>query len=111
MSRNEAQTRFELIDPAIEMRGWRRSEISIEVKTDPQIDIVDGKPRRRPAGRTDYILRRPLTDGTEPIPLAIIEAKREGLPPRTRFAAGQRLPRRRIEQRPVCVQFQWPPVC
>ena len=81
MSRNEAQTRFELIDPAIEMRGWRRSEISIEVKTDPQIDIVDGKPRRRPAGRTDYILRRPLTDGTEPIPLAIIEAKREGLPP------------------------------
>ena len=81
MSRNEAQTRFELIDPAIEMRGWRRSEISIEVKTDPQIDIVDGKPCRRPAGRTDYILRRPITDGTEPIPLAIIEAKREGLPP------------------------------
>ncbi len=81
MSRNEAQTRFELIDPAIELRGWRRSEISIEVKTDPQIDIVDGKPRRRPAGRTDYILRRPLTDDTEPIPLAIIEAKREGLPP------------------------------
>ncbi len=81
MSRNEAQTRFELIDPAIETRGWRRSEISIEVKTDPQIDIVDGKPRRRPAGRTDYILRRPLADGTEPIPLAIIEAKREGLPP------------------------------
>jgi type I restriction enzyme R subunit len=81
MSRNEAQTRFELIDPAIELRGWRRSEISIEVKTDPQIDIVDGKPRRRPAGRTDYILRRPLTDDIEPIPLAIIEAKREGLPP------------------------------
>lgn len=81
MSRNEAQTRFDLIDPAIEIRGWRRSEISIEVKTDPQIDIVDGKPRRRPAGRTDYILRRPLADATEPIPLAIIEAKREGLPP------------------------------
>jgi type I restriction enzyme R subunit len=81
MSRNEAQTRFELIDPAIETRGWRRSEISIEVKTDPQIDIVDGKPRRRPTGRTDYILRRPLADDTEPIPLAIIEAKREGLPP------------------------------
>ena len=81
MSRNEAQTRFELIDPALETRGWRRSEISIEVKTAPQIDIVDGKPRRRPAGRTDYILRRPLADGGEPIPLAIIEAKREGLPP------------------------------
>lgn len=81
MSRNEAQTRFELIDPAIELRGWRRSEISIEVKTPPQIDIVDGKPRRRPAGRTDYILRRPLMENSEPIPLAILEAKREGLPP------------------------------
>lgn len=81
LTRNETQTRLELIDPAIELRGWRRSEISVEVKTDPQIDIVDGKPRRRPAGRTDYILRRPLADNTEPIPLAIIEAKREGLPP------------------------------
>lgn len=81
MSRNEAQTRFELIDPAIEARGWRRSEISIEVRTPPQIDIVDGKPRRRPAGCTDYILRRSLSEGSEPIPLAILEAKREGLPP------------------------------
>lgn len=89
MSRNEAQTRFELIDPAIEVRGWRRSEISIEVKTDPQIDIVDGKPRRRPSGRTDYILRRPLADDTEPIPLAIIEAKREGLPPQHGLQQGK----------------------
>ncbi|HEV2452687.1 MAG TPA: DEAD/DEAH box helicase family protein [Verrucomicrobiae bacterium] len=80
MSRNEAQTRFELIDPAIELRGWLRPDILVET-TAAQIDIVDGKARRRPAGRTDYILRRPLTENTEPIPLAILEAKREGLPP------------------------------
>ena len=80
MSRNEAQTRFDLIDPALQERGWLRSDIRIEV-TAAQIDIVDGKPRRRPSGRTDYLLRRPLVEGGEPIPLAAIEAKREGLPP------------------------------
>ena len=80
MSRNEAQTRFDLIDPALETRGWLRSDIRIEV-TAAQIDIVDGKARRRPAGRTDYLLRRPLAAEDEPMPLAIIEAKREGLPP------------------------------
>lgn len=40
-------------------------------------------PYRRwlPAGRTDYLPCRPLTEGTEPIPLAISESKREDLPP------------------------------
>jgi type I restriction enzyme R subunit len=79
-SRNEAQTRYELIDPALDTRGWLRSDIRIET-TARQIDIIDGKPVRRPTGRTDYLLRRPLTDCGEPIPLAIMEAKREGLPP------------------------------
>ena len=79
MSRNEPQTRFELIDPALETRGWLRSDIRVEA-TAAQIDIIDGKPHRRPEGRTDYILRRPLAEGGEPVALAIIEAKREGLP-------------------------------
>jgi type I restriction enzyme R subunit len=79
-SRNEQQTRFELIDPALDQRGWLRSDIKVEV-TAAQIDIIDGLPVRRPAGRTDYLLCRPLCKGAEPLPLAIIEAKREGLPP------------------------------
>ncbi len=80
MPRNEAQTRFELIDPALEQRGWLRSDIRIEETAAP-VDIVYHKGQRRAKGRTDYVLRRPLEPGTEPIPLAIIEAKREGLPP------------------------------
>ena len=81
MSRNEAQTRFELIDPMlIDQRGWRREDMRLET-TAAQIDIVYGKGQRRPLGRTDYLLCRPFSDGTEPIPLAILEAKREGLPP------------------------------
>lgn len=80
MSRNEAQTRFELVDPALDARGWSRSDIRIEETAAP-VDIVHGRGQRRAKGRTDYVLRRPLEPGTEPIPLAIIEAKREGLPP------------------------------
>jgi type I site-specific restriction endonuclease len=44
--RNEQQTRFELIDPALETRGWLRSDIKVEV-TAAQIDIIDGKTVRR----------------------------------------------------------------
>src|SRR5262245_20169239 len=80
MGRNEAQTRFELMDPALRDCVGARSDIRLE-ETLPAVDIVYGKGRRRPKGRTDYVLRRPLEPGTEPIPLAIIEAKREGLPP------------------------------
>ncbi len=80
MTRNEAQTRYELIDPALEARGWPRSDVRIE-ETPAPVDIVYGKGQRRARGRTDYVLRRPLEPGAEPLPLAIIEAKREGLPP------------------------------
>ncbi|MEN9573392.1 MAG: Type restriction enzyme protein [Verrucomicrobiota bacterium] len=77
MSRNEAQTRFDLIDPALFLRGWVRADIRIE-ETAAQIDIVDGQGHRRPVGRTDYVLRRPLVPEAEPIALAIVEAKAEG---------------------------------
>ncbi len=32
MSRNEAQTRFDLVDPALETRVWLRSDIRIDGK-------------------------------------------------------------------------------
>ena len=81
MARNEDQTRFELIDPVlIDQRGWSRADIAVE-ETNCAVDIVHGEGKLRPKGRADYVLRRPLQPGTEPIPLGIIEAKREGLPP------------------------------
>jgi type I restriction enzyme R subunit len=80
MPRSEAQVRFELIDPALETRGWSRADIRVE-EVAAAIDIVNHQPRRRLKGRTDYVLRRPLEPGTEPVPLAIIEAKHEGLTP------------------------------
>jgi type I restriction enzyme R subunit len=81
MPRNEAQTRFELIDPVLtEECGWRRQDNKIE-QTAAQIDIVYGKPQRRPAGRTDYLLCQRIDESGDLIPLAILEAKHEGLPP------------------------------
>lgn len=81
MPRNEAQTRFEVLDPALARRGWQPGvDITVEETAAP-VDIAYGKGHRRGKGRTDYVLRRPLEPGTPPIPLAIIEAKREGLPP------------------------------
>ncbi|MGA2619227.1 MAG: hypothetical protein ABSF26_16585 [Thermoguttaceae bacterium] len=66
MSRDEAQTRFELIDPTLVDRGWDRSDIRIE-ETLPAVDIVYGKGRRRPKGRTDYVLRRSLGRVRNPV--------------------------------------------
>ena len=78
---NEAQTRFELIDPALVRRGWQPGvDIKVE-ETAARVDIIYGKGKRRPKGRTDYVLRHPLAPDAEPTPLAILEAKREGLPP------------------------------
>ena len=47
MARIEAQTRFELIDPALEGRGWnRRTDIRV-VETAKPIDIVNHQPCER----------------------------------------------------------------
>jgi type I restriction enzyme R subunit len=80
-TRSEAQVRFELVDPVlIDQRGWSRSDIHVE-ETVGQVDIVYHKGQRRPKGRTDYVLRHPLAPDAPPIPLAIMETKRENLPP------------------------------
>ena len=80
MARNEDQTRFDLIDPALFARSWERADIAVE-ETNCAVDIINGEGKRRPKGRADYVLRRALQPGAEPLPLAIIEAKKESLPP------------------------------
>lgn len=75
MSRNEAQTRRDLIDPKLFERGWTNDLIRVEV-IPGGTDIVDGKPVRR-KGRTDYLLCLPVLQGQPPLPIAILEAKKE----------------------------------
>ncbi|SRR5712692_481475 len=77
---NESDTRAKLIDPAIHACGWTEDLIKRE-ETAGAIHMVDGRPRRRSRGRIDYTLRIKVNPGTQPVALAIIEAKAENLPP------------------------------
>lgn len=79
MSLNEADTRAKLIDPAIHKRGWTEDLIRRE-ETAGTIEIVNGKARRRSRGKIDYVLRVKVNVGTQPVALALIEAKKENLP-------------------------------
>lgn len=77
---SEADTRAKLIDPAIHARGWSEDFICREV-TLGAVEIVNGKGRRRSSGRTDYTLRIRVNADTQPVAVALIEAKKDTLPP------------------------------
>ena len=77
---NEADTRAKLIDPAIHGRGWTEDLIRRE-ETAGAVEIINGKARRRSRGKIDYVLRVKVNVDTQPVALALIEAKRERLPP------------------------------
>ncbi len=80
-NRNEAETRAELIYPALEQRGWSQPKgmIGREVSAGT-IEMVGVKPRRRKSDRADYSLRVlpqvPGVQDPELLTLALIEAKR-----------------------------------
>ena len=77
---NEADTRAKLIDPAIHKCGWTEDLIRRE-ETAGTVEIVNGKARRRSRGKMDYVLRVKVNVDTQPVALALIEAKKESLPP------------------------------
>lgn len=79
MSLNEADTRAKLITPAMYKRGWTEDLIRRE-ETAGSVEIINGRARRRPRGRIDYVLRVKVNIATQPVALALIEAKKESLP-------------------------------
>jgi type I restriction enzyme R subunit len=80
MTLGEADTRAKLIDPALHVCGWTEEFIRRE-ETAGAIEIIDGKPRKRAKGRVDYVLRIKVNKDTQPVAVALIEAKAEDLPP------------------------------
>lgn len=80
MPLNESDTRAKLVDPAIYKRGWTEDQIRRE-ETAGAIEIIEGRPRKRSKGRIDYVLRVKVNIGTQPLAVALIEAKAENLPP------------------------------
>ena len=80
MGLNEADTRAKLIDPALYKSGWTEDQIKRE-ETAGAIDVIGGKARRRARGRIDYLLRVKVNIDTQPVAMALIEAKAEDLHP------------------------------
>ena len=89
MPRNEAQTRFDLIDPALLQRGWTRDHIKVEHSTGGIFINDKGKAIRR-KGRTDYLLRLIIKKDTQPHAIALIEAKSEDKSPGAGLEQGKR---------------------
>lgn len=77
---NESDTRAKLIDPAIHACGWTEDLIRRE-ETAGAVEVVEGKPRRRAKGRVDYVLRVKVNLESQPVAVALIEAKAENLAP------------------------------
>ena len=77
---NEAETRAKLIDPALHARGWDEDLIRREV-TAGRITIHGDSARQSRRGRADYVLRVKAEGGPQPVAVALIEAKKDTLPP------------------------------
>ncbi len=96
MAYNEADTRAKLIDPALYLCGWSEDHIKRE-ESAGTIEIVAGKARRNAKGKVDYTLRLKVASATQPVAVAIIEAKDErkhpghGLEQAKAYAACKRL--------------------
>lgn len=80
MSYNEADTRAKLIDPKLHERGWTEDHIKREVSAGA-IEVTGKKAKRRKQGRIDYTLRVKVNSDSQPVALALIEAKKEALHP------------------------------
>ena len=84
MSMNEADTRYHLIDPMLRDKGYvSRDRITLEtVLTPPPVEPSGPKGRRRRGpGRTDYLLCVQVGDAPQPMPVAVLEAKKEAEDP------------------------------
>lgn len=80
MGYNEADTRAKLIDPAIHARGWTEEHIKREVSAGA-IEVTGNKAKRKKKGRIDYTLRLRVNTSSQPVAVALIEAKKEDLQP------------------------------
>lgn len=80
MSMNEADTRYHLIDPVLRKKGYvSRDQITLEtILTPAPVDPTGPKgSRRKGSGRTEYLLCVQVGDMPKPLPVAVLEAKKE----------------------------------
>jgi type I restriction enzyme R subunit len=77
MSYNEAETRFFLIDPILQNKGYNDYR-RLRLETPAPVEPTGPKGRRRKGhGRTDYLLCVQVGDMPKSLPVAVLEAKKE----------------------------------
>lgn len=82
MSRNEAETRFWLIDPILRDKKGYDKQWKLTLETPAPVEPTGNKgSRRKGAGRTDYLLCVRAGDMPKPLPVGVIEAKAEDADP------------------------------
>ena len=84
----EADTRAKLIDPKLYQRDWTEAHIRRE-QTAGTIELTEDGAERLAPGRIDYVLRLPVSEGTQPVPVAYVEAKRENALPESGIEQAQ----------------------
>lgn len=101
MSLSEADTRSKLIDPKLYKCGWTEEHIKRE-ETAGTIIVVGAKGKRI-KGTTDYTLRIKIDTDSQPVAVAVIEAKADKYAPNVRFGASQTLRRGKAFECSVCL--------
>lgn len=81
MTYNEAETRYFLIDPVLREKGYNAHQwLKLETPAPVEPTGPRGR-RRRSSGRTDYLLCVQAGDMPKPLPVAVLEAKKESEDP------------------------------
>ena len=81
MPYNEQETRFHLIDPVLREKGYG-DPLWLKLETPAPVEPTGFKGRRRKgAGRTDYLICVQAGDMPKPLPVGLLEAKRESEDP------------------------------
>jgi type I restriction enzyme R subunit len=81
MSYNEQETRYYLIDPVLREKGYD-DHAKLKLETPAPVEAIGHKGRRRAGGgRTDYLLCVQAGDMPKPLPVGVLEAKKESEDP------------------------------
>jgi len=80
MSYNEAETRYYLIDPVLRDKGYNDAS-KLKLETPAPVEAIGHKGRRGGAGRTDYLLCVQTPHAAKPLPVGVLEAKKENADP------------------------------
>jgi type I restriction enzyme, R subunit len=81
MSYNEAETRYYLIDPILRDKGYDNHS-KLKLETPAPVEPIGNKGRRRAGGgRTDYLLCVQAGNMPKPLPVGVLEAKKESEDP------------------------------